>query len=141
MSPREADLYRLLYERRSDPVSPTISEMCEALGINSRSALHRWLSNIEELGFIAIERRGHGKRNVVRLTQKRPAGFALPDEVLWWCIETKRSDKLPGRVFQPLTLSFSRSHPPRLALDLLARPSREARWARVRVQIEEVTSA
>lgn len=76
MSPAEAKLYAFLHEQRNSTVSPSISEMNDAMGKNSRAGIWQRLQNLEKAGFITIERRGGGRRNLIRLTSKRPAGYA-----------------------------------------------------------------
>ena len=140
MSPHEVALYGVLYERRRAPVTPTIEELCQLLGTRSKSSLHQRLTSLERFGYITIEKRGPGRRNTIRLTDKRPPGFEEAG-TLMWCIETVHNKEPGVRVFQPLTLCFftpTASERP-LWHQLLADPAREAKIKRVRVTIEEVS--
>lgn len=137
---REAAVYRYLLKARGLAVLPSYRAIGEAAGGLSTSQVHRILHSLAEEGYLARHKR-KGKRPVWAITDKRPPGFADEGEAVWWCVETNNL-KSPGmRVFQPLTICFGRRMAPPLALELLADPRREARWARVRVKIEEVTDA
>jgi hypothetical protein len=139
MNHREAAVYRYLREHQLDHVPPTYHLIGSGSGISSSQA-HRILHRLAEDGYLEKDKRP-GRRVVWRITDKVPPGFQDEATVTWWCVETNNL-KHPGqRVFQPLTLSFSRKSAPRLALEMLADPSREAKWKRVRVKIEEVRDA
>lgn len=80
MTPAELELYKVLFEWRNEPCSPTIKEMCTAVGTNSKSYVCMRIEGLERRGYITVERGGSGRRNVIRLTEKRPVGFeSMPD--------------------------------------------------------------
>lgn len=83
MSPHEEKLYRVLFEKRNEPVSPTIQELMEATGRKSKSGVWQKLQSLEKCGYITIERRGQGSRNIITLTRRRPAGYGRVME--GWC--------------------------------------------------------
>jgi biotin operon repressor len=116
MSPREAKLYELLYSRRADPVSPTISDICRELENKSRSSVWAQLQMLEKAGYISIDRRGGGRRNIIRLTSKRPPGFGHVME--GYMIQTRSGvllvnsfTKLPGAARVPVTLTIEEKRP------------------------------
>ena len=76
MNRPQAKLYRAIWERRHDPVSPTIEELRKAVGLASKSTVWKSLQTLNDDGWICIERSGRGKkRNHISLTGRRPDGF------------------------------------------------------------------
>lgn len=75
MNPAQFKVYKALYDRRNEPVSPTIADIGRIIGSKSKSAIWGRLEGLEKGGYIKIDRGGCGRRNEYHLTSKRPAGF------------------------------------------------------------------
>ena len=124
MSPREAKLYELLYTRRADPVSPTISDICRELQNKSRSSVWAQLQMLEKAGYISIDRRGAGRRNIIRITAKRPPGFGqtaecwmlhdgerfYPGQIRFVRPKVAEGDRYGGK-FLPVTITIEERRP------------------------------
>ena len=136
MSPGEVELYRVLYEHRDNPVTPTVKQLCVATCCNSRSAIERRLVSLEHFGYIAIERRGSGRHNTITLTNRRPAGFGRDLDGLWWCVEEDFGPH--GHQIHPLTICHHPDHANSLSQRILADPRRKACWVRVNITIVEI---
>ncbi|MEM8799546.1 MAG: transcriptional repressor LexA [Pseudomonadota bacterium] len=73
LTPKQRDLLLLIDRRlRQDGVSPSFEEMKEALGLKSKSGIHRLISALEERGF--LRRLPHRARALEVI--KLPDGFA-----------------------------------------------------------------
>lgn len=131
MTEQQLRLYRLLWQRRHDPVSPTFEELRLALGMSSKQGIYRLVNALEEQGL--VQRLRHRARTL-SLTSKFPPGFAQQVHEMWG-YETDRRD-LPGeRVVQTLSLAFFASQlPERLKPD----PTTNPKPVRVRVIIERI---
>lgn len=72
LTKKQRDLLLFIHERLSvDDVPPSFEEMKEALGLKSKSGIHRLISGLEERGY--IERLPHRARALE--IKKLPAGF------------------------------------------------------------------
>jgi repressor LexA len=69
MTPMQHKLYSYLLARIDDPVGPSFSQMTEALGLKSKSGVHRLLRSLEEQGKIT---RTVNRANSVRAVRPNP---------------------------------------------------------------------
>src|SRR5690349_13122914 len=75
LTTKQFELLKSINQRLSDTgISPSFEEMKEALGLKSKSGIHRLISGLEERGF--IRRLPHRARalEVVRLPEETSAG-------------------------------------------------------------------
>lgn len=107
MTPQQVALYRHLWERRNDPVSPTYDEMRRFLGLASKSGVLRILTALVRMGYVA---RIPGRARTVHITGKLPPGF-VPTLALttrqhqMWAVKTRTDAH--GEIIQPLSCRFS----------------------------------
>jgi predicted transcriptional regulator len=71
MTPLQAKVYRWMLERKNELVQPTMNEMAAALGLASRSSVHRVLADLVALGFVERIHRKNGSR-AYRAIGKQP---------------------------------------------------------------------
>ncbi len=93
---KQLDLLEFIQQRlKSEGVPPSFDEMKEALGLRSKSGIHRLISALEERGFI-----------------RRLAHRARAIEII------KLPEPLEKSGFQPRVIEGSASNPPRAAMDV-----------------------
>lgn len=136
MSKRGEQIYRILFEHQHDPFGPTYEYLCERLGTKSKSTVHRHMKRLEDQGYVRCKHGGHGGRNHYVLTGKSPIDLGGAAHEMW-VLETAHLKDPTQRVFQPLTLTTHRvaAGHGNLTRELLADPSRKAKWQRVKVII------
>ena len=55
LSPREADILEVIRTSIDAGVVPSVREICARLGIKSTSTVHRYLTSLQEKGYILRE--------------------------------------------------------------------------------------
>ena len=95
MTKRQYQLLMLIEKRlREDGVSPSFEEMKEAIGLKSKSGIHRLISGLEERGFIRKLPNRARALEVLRLPDNQP--------------DTQKNVSAKSVMEQKTTLSFSR---------------------------------
>lgn len=131
MTEKQAELYRWLWARRHDLVSPSYEEIRTAMALKSKSGVARMVADLEERGYI---RRTPRTFRSIELTDRVPLGVTQQVAEMW-AYETDRHDRPGDRIVQPLSLCFMSSDlPNRLKAD----PTMNPVPCRVRVTIERI---
>lgn len=93
MTEKQYELLNYLRACRLDPVPPSFEEMKNALGLASKSGVHRLVHSLAEQGHVYLGKKGHARR--VQLADSNLAG--IPTEVLAAEIERRSSAAMGGR--------------------------------------------
>ena len=100
LTQKQLDLLGFIHKRvERDGIPPSFDEMKDALGLRSKSGIHRLITALEERGFI---RRLPHRARALEILQ-------LPDVL-------ERSDSSPRTAFSPQVIEGSRADPPPAAI-------------------------
>jgi len=143
---KQKELLLLIRDRvAADGVSPSFDEMKEALGLKSKSGIHRLITGLEERGFIkrlphrALKSKNSELRHPVRDGAIVPSPPARPMQVCFDMVERERQQIVAAarlREVPPFILQTAHFHTTPAChpqfLCVTSRPSRRRRTTRAR---------